>query len=96
LRRSWSSNLQPANFVYDSTLNHHNMVQTTFKSVVWKDIEWLRSKTKLPILLKGILSPEDAKEAVNRGIDGIVVSNHGGRFDEEARYFTFSSFFFFF
>ena len=40
---------------------------------------WLREKTSLPILLKGILHPDDAREAVARGLDGIVVSNHGGR-----------------
>ena len=41
--------------------------------------QWLRGATSLPILLKGILHPDDAREAVRRGIDGIVVSNHGGR-----------------
>ncbi|KAL0817019.1 hypothetical protein Bca101_073463 [Brassica carinata] len=45
----------------------------------WKDIDWLRSITKLPILIKGILTREDALKAVEAGVDGIVVSNHGGR-----------------
>ncbi|CAG7877614.1 unnamed protein product [Brassica rapa] len=45
----------------------------------WKDIEWLRSITKLPILIKGILTREDALKAVEAGVDGIVISNHGGR-----------------
>jgi len=45
----------------------------------WKDISWLRQKTKLPILLKGILRPEDAIKALDCGMDGIIVSNHGGR-----------------
>jgi lactate 2-monooxygenase len=45
----------------------------------WDDLEWLRAQTSLPILIKGIQHPEDAREAVKRGIDGIVVSNHGGR-----------------
>ncbi|MEP7195647.1 MAG: alpha-hydroxy-acid oxidizing protein [Saprospiraceae bacterium] len=45
----------------------------------WEDIKWLRSKTKLPIILKGILRDEDALKAVELGIDGIIVSNHGGR-----------------
>lgn len=48
-------------------------------SVTWEDIAWLRSITKLPILIKGILTPEDAIRAVEAGIDGIVVSNHGAR-----------------
>jgi 4-hydroxymandelate oxidase len=45
----------------------------------WKDLEWLRSITKLPIVVKGIMSPADAIFAAERGLDGIVVSNHGGR-----------------
>ena len=43
------------------------------------DITWLKSITHLPIILKGILNAEDAKEAVKRGVDAIWVSNHGGR-----------------
>ena len=45
----------------------------------WQDIAWLRQHTTLPILLKGVLSPRDAKLALDHGIDGIIVSNHGGR-----------------
>lgn len=45
----------------------------------WKDLEWLRGLTRLPILAKGIASPQDARRALDAGIDGIVVSNHGGR-----------------
>ncbi len=45
----------------------------------WQDAEWLLSITKLPVLLKGILSPEDAEMAVQRGFAGVIVSNHGGR-----------------
>ncbi|MCJ8142019.1 alpha-hydroxy-acid oxidizing protein [Ancylobacter sp. A5.8] len=45
----------------------------------WADIAWLRANTTLPILLKGILSPEDAVLALEHGADGIIVSNHGGR-----------------
>src|SRR5439155_21574569 len=45
----------------------------------WDRLEWLRETTSMPILLKGVLHPDDAREAVSRGIDGIVVSNHGGR-----------------
>ncbi|XP_039144994.1 peroxisomal (S)-2-hydroxy-acid oxidase GLO4-like isoform X2 [Dioscorea cayenensis subsp. rotundata] len=48
-------------------------------SLSWKDIEWLRSITKLPILLKGILTAEDARKAVEAGVAGIIVSNHGAR-----------------
>ncbi|GAA0319665.1 lactate 2-monooxygenase [Oceanobacillus oncorhynchi subsp. oncorhynchi] len=48
-------------------------------SLHWDNITELRQRTKLPIFLKGILHPEDAKQAINAGIDGIIVSNHGGR-----------------
>jgi len=48
-------------------------------SLTWDDLAFLREQTKLPILLKGLLHPDDAREAVRRGIDGIIVSNHGGR-----------------
>jgi 4-hydroxymandelate oxidase len=45
----------------------------------WADVDWLRSVTALPIVLKGILTAEDAAITVARGVEGIVVSNHGGR-----------------
>jgi isopentenyl diphosphate isomerase/L-lactate dehydrogenase-like FMN-dependent dehydrogenase len=48
-------------------------------SLTWEQMRWLRSLTKLPILLKGLLHPDDARHAVDCGINGIVVSNHGGR-----------------
>jgi len=48
-------------------------------SLTWDDIETLRGRTKLPILLKGIQHPDDARRALDAGVDGIVVSNHGGR-----------------
>ncbi|WP_408663071.1 alpha-hydroxy acid oxidase [Jatrophihabitans sp.] len=45
----------------------------------WADLEWLRDRTSLPLALKGILDPRDARRAVDLGADAIVVSNHGGR-----------------
>ncbi|HEX7479912.1 MAG TPA: L-lactate dehydrogenase [Polyangiales bacterium] len=48
-------------------------------SANWKDIEWLRTQWDGPIVLKGILEPEDARQAASIGMQGIVVSNHGGR-----------------
>jgi len=48
-------------------------------SLQWSDLTWLRSLTKLPILLKGICHPDDARRAKEYGIDGIYCSNHGGR-----------------
>ncbi len=47
--------------------------------ITWKDIDWLRSFARIPILLKGILNPEDADIAVKNGVSGIMVSNHGAR-----------------
>lgn len=48
-------------------------------SLTWEDLAFLRKVTKLPILLKGILHPDDAQKALDFGVDGIIVSNHGGR-----------------
>jgi L-lactate dehydrogenase (cytochrome) len=48
-------------------------------SLDWEDVEWLSGQTELPIVLKGIQHPDDAREAARRGAAGIVVSNHGGR-----------------
>jgi L-lactate dehydrogenase (cytochrome) len=45
----------------------------------WSDLEWLRGQTSLPILVKGVLTAEDAQEALRHGVDGVIVSNHGGR-----------------
>jgi isopentenyl diphosphate isomerase/L-lactate dehydrogenase-like FMN-dependent dehydrogenase len=47
--------------------------------ITWADVDWLRSVTPLPLVLKGILTPEDALLALEHGVAGIVVSNHGGR-----------------
>lgn len=48
-------------------------------SLTWEELPFLRHQTQLPILLKGILHPEDAKRAIEYGMDGVIVSNHGGR-----------------
>ncbi|HDU8494581.1 TPA: FMN-dependent L-lactate dehydrogenase LldD [Morganella morganii] len=48
-------------------------------SISWKDLEWIREFWEGPMIIKGILDPEDAKDAMRFGADGIVVSNHGGR-----------------
>ena len=53
----------------------------TFPNIglTWDDLDWLREQTALPILVKGVLTADDAQEALRHGVDGIVVSNHGGR-----------------
>ena len=48
-------------------------------SISWKDVYWLQSITRLPIIIKGILTKEDAELALEHGVQGIIVSNHGGR-----------------
>jgi L-lactate dehydrogenase (cytochrome) len=48
-------------------------------SICWKDLQWIRDYWDGPMLIKGILDPDDARDAVRFGADGIVVSNHGGR-----------------
>ena len=47
--------------------------------LTWDDLDWLRSETQLPLLVKGVLTAEDAERAFEHGMDGVIVSNHGGR-----------------
>jgi lactate 2-monooxygenase len=57
------------------------MMLATFPNLrlTWDDLAWLRGQTKLPLLVKGVLTAEDARRALDAGVDGIAVSNHGGR-----------------
>jgi 4-hydroxymandelate oxidase len=48
-------------------------------SLTWDAIGWLRSMTSLPVLVKGVLTPDDTDKAIDAGVSGIIVSNHGGR-----------------
>jgi lactate 2-monooxygenase len=57
----------------------HWAYQFSNPRVTWADLEWLREQTQLPIVLKGILHAEDAQLALEAGVDGLIVSNHGGR-----------------
>ncbi|MEO8224573.1 MAG: alpha-hydroxy acid oxidase [Gammaproteobacteria bacterium] len=54
-------------------------------ALTWAIVDWLRANTRLPILLKGIVTREDARLAVRRRVDGLIVSNHGGRQEESGR-----------
>ena len=56
-----------------------SLSDVTDNSLTWRDLEWLRGETALPILVKGILTGEDAVLATETGVEGVVVSNHGGR-----------------
>lgn len=48
-------------------------------SLTWEDLPFIRERTRLPIVLKGVLHPDDARRAIDAGMDGVMVSNHGGR-----------------
>lgn len=64
---------------------HPNKAIETFGAVfsnpglTWDHLKWLKEQTKLPIILKGVLHPDDARKAVELGMSGVIVSNHGGR-----------------
>ena len=49
------------------------------QALTWDDLGWLRAQTRLPLWLKGVLHPSDARQAMAEGVDGLIVSNHGGR-----------------
>jgi len=69
------SHLREANFAGEEMLE----IRKEAFTLTWDSLAWLRSVTSLPILVKGILTAEDAELAVQHGVDGIIVSNHGGR-----------------
>lgn len=82
--------VRAANFTVDPASEAHRAVSgasalashtsTAFApSLSWADVQELRSRTKLPLIVKGILDPEDAVRAAECGADAVVVSNHGGR-----------------
>jgi 4-hydroxymandelate oxidase len=54
-------------------------------SITWETVAWLREQTSLPLVLKGIVTGEDAALCIEHGVDGIIVSNHGGRQEESGR-----------
>ncbi|NMM80959.1 alpha-hydroxy-acid oxidizing enzyme [Acidovorax sp. SRB_14] len=56
--------------LFDGLLHH---------APTWADVQWLQSVTRLPVLLKGVLHPDDARQAAALGVAGLIVSNHGGR-----------------
>lgn len=70
LNTAGSSHLPRENEIYNALFDAR---------LTWKDVEWLRSLTKLPVLLKGVLNPDDADLAVKSGASGVIVSNHGSR-----------------
>ena len=67
LPRSWSN------------INQHSFEDHLDPSLTWRDVAWLCSLTRLPVLVKGVIRPDDAVLAVEHGAKGVIVSNHGGR-----------------
>ncbi|MGH9940632.1 MAG: alpha-hydroxy acid oxidase [Blastocatellia bacterium] len=65
-----TSHLPPEDQIYSAILD---------PKLTWKEIEWLQSFSRTPVLLKGVLNPDDAERAVKMGVSGIIVSNHGAR-----------------
>jgi lactate 2-monooxygenase len=65
----------------EDVLSAAALMLSTFPNLAltWDDFDWLRELTTLPLLVKGVLTAEDALEARKRGVDGVIVSNHGGR-----------------
>ncbi|WP_415926089.1 alpha-hydroxy-acid oxidizing protein [Streptomyces sp. AK02-04a] len=63
----------------ESAVIAHWVTLSTNPALTWDGLAWLRELTNLPILLKGILHPDDARLALAQGMDGVIVSNHGGR-----------------
>jgi isopentenyl diphosphate isomerase/L-lactate dehydrogenase-like FMN-dependent dehydrogenase len=78
------ANLEPYGLAALPDITDGNTVLVYFleqidASLTWKDLEWLRSITSLPLVVKGVLSGDDAGTVVDLGFDGVYVSNHGGR-----------------
>ena len=65
--------------LYDIGQRKQQIMDPRRVAATWKDVEWLRAFTKLPLVIKGILDPDDAELAIQAGAQAIVVSNHGGR-----------------
>jgi len=70
----------PAGFVCENMRDADGVVRDIqFAGLDWSDLDWLRSVTGLPVVVKGVLHPDDARLAVEHGVAAIIVSNHGGR-----------------
>ena len=73
-------NFTPENVGMRTRLKMLEVVNELFDpSITWKDVAWLKSIWKGPVVIKGVMTPEDAKLAVKAGVDAIWISNHGGR-----------------
>jgi 4-hydroxymandelate oxidase len=66
-------------YLHDLNAGRRALMGVEPLALTWREVEWLKEVTSLPVLLKGILVPDDARRAVDAGIDGLIISNHGGR-----------------
>ncbi|HRL20817.1 MAG TPA: alpha-hydroxy acid oxidase [Alcaligenes sp.] len=83
-RQAWAGapqfvNLVPAGGAGSTQAQAALLSRTMDRALVWEDLNWLRSNWDGPVLIKGVLHPEDARLALHAGVDGLIVSNHGGR-----------------
>jgi len=62
-----------------ASLKHHGWEESLRSRFTWADLQWLCEQTDLPVFAKGVMTPDDAKAAVDCGVGGVFVSNHGGR-----------------
>jgi len=68
-----------AHYLSDLNAGRGTLTEQKNYTMTWKDIDWILSIARVPVLLKGILNPDDADRAAKAGVAGIIVSNHGGR-----------------
>lgn len=68
-----------APYMHDRNMVKAGKTPSAKKPLTWKDIEWIKSFSAIPVVLKGIMNPLDADQAIKSGADAIIVSNHGGR-----------------
>lgn len=74
-----AAHLPPVTAAGDGSGLAHFFATQIDPTLTWDDVDWLRSLTRLPVILKGIVHPDDARLAVEHACDGVIVSNHGGR-----------------
>lgn len=72
-------NLMPTEGASSAQAQVALLARSMDRRLIWDDVSWLRSKWDGPVLIKGVLHPEDARQALHYGVDGLIVSNHGGR-----------------
>ena len=82
LRISYGNEYAFANFSYPNLQSDSILLEDPSQS--WEDVAWLKRHTTLPLVVKGLLEAGQAKDALDAGVDAILVSNHGGRWDKQS------------